>query len=146
MSDIQYLAFSNPVSPLFALAVLLTAFFIAYILNKVNPSKEFQKYRSLDGLRGLAAVFVFIHHSSIWYFYKKSHLWTVPPSNLYTQLGQGAVTMFFMMTAFLFWGKIRESSRVDWVKLYSARIMRLAPLYYVSIFVLFVFSAFMSKL
>jgi peptidoglycan/LPS O-acetylase OafA/YrhL len=145
MSDIQYLALSNPVSPLFAVAVLLTAFFIAYILNKINPSKEFQKYRSLDGLRGLAAVFVFIHHSSIWYFYKKSNIWAVPPSKLYTQLGQGAVTTFFMMTAFLFWGKIRESSRVDWVKLYSARIMRLAPLYYFSIFIMFVFAVFMSK-
>lgn len=145
MSDIQYLALSNPVSPLFAVAVLLTAFFIAYILNKINPSKEFQKYRSLDGLRGLAAVFVFMHHSSIWYFYKQSNIWAVPPSKLYTQFGQGAVTMFFMMTAFLFWGKIRESSSVDWVKLYSTRIMRLAPLYYFSIFIVFIFAVFMSK-
>lgn len=145
MGDFQYLSFSNPVSPLFSVAVLLVAFFAAHILNKINPSKEFQKYRSLDGLRGLAAVFVFIHHSSIWYFYKQSNIWAVPPSKLYTQFGQGAVTMFFMMTAFLFWGKIRESSSVDWLKLYSARIMRLAPLYYFSIVTLLIFAVFASE-
>ncbi len=127
-------------SPLFATAVILTAFLVAYILNKIKPSKEFQKYRSLDGLRGLAAVFVFIHHSSIWYFYKQSNSWVVPPSKLYTQFGQGAVTIFFMMTAFLFWGKIRESNSIDWIKLYSSRVMRLAPLYYFSVILIFTFA------
>lgn len=132
-------------SPLFAIVVFLTALLVAYILNKIKPSKEFQKYRSLDGLRGLAAVFVFMHHSSIWYFYKQSNIWAVPPSKLYTQLGQGAVTMFFMITAFLFWGKIRQSSSIDWIKLYSSRVMRLAPLYYFSVFILVIFAVVMSK-
>lgn len=145
MNDFKYLNFLSPTSPIFAIAVLIAAFLTAYILNKIKPSKEFQKYRSLDGLRGLAAVFVFLHHSSIWYFYKKSNNWVVPPSKLYTQFGQGAVTIFFMMTAFLFWGKIRESSSIDWIKLYSARIMRLAPLYYFSIILIIVFAIFASK-
>ncbi|WP_427926951.1 hypothetical protein [Acidithiobacillus thiooxidans] len=86
-----------------------------------------------------------MHHSSIWYFYKQNHIWAVPPSKLYTQFGQGGVTMFFMMTAFLFWGKVRESSDIDWIKLYSSRIMRLAPLYYFSILILFVFAFFESN-
>ena len=137
--------FSSETSPIFAIAILLAAFLTAYILNKIKPSKQFQKYRSLDGFRGLAAIFVFLHHSSIWYFYKQSNKWVVPPSKLYTQFGQGAVTIFFMMTAFLFYGKIRESSRIDWISLYSARIMRLAPLYYFITIIIIILAIFVSK-
>lgn len=52
------------------------------------------RYTSLDGLRGYLALAVFLSHSSIWYFYLRSGTWQVPPSNVYTQLGQSSVILF----------------------------------------------------
>ena len=89
------------------------------------------RYSSIDGLRGYLALAVFLSHSSIWYFYLRSGTWDVPPSNFYTQLGQSSVTLFFMITGFLFWSKLLDGrvQPIDWPRLYLSRVFRLAPLY-----------------
>jgi peptidoglycan/LPS O-acetylase OafA/YrhL len=114
---------------MYAIGISLLAIVLAHILSKFEIPKQYKKFQSLDGLRGMAALFVFIHHSAIWYTYKTSGIWTDPPSNLYTHFGQGGVIIFFMLTGFLFWGKIRGAKQTDWIKLYSSRVMRIMPLY-----------------
>ncbi|MGC9196517.1 MAG: acyltransferase family protein [Syntrophobacteraceae bacterium] len=97
------------------------------------------RYASIDGLRGYAAFFVFLHHSAIWYFFLHNGVWSVPPSNLYTQFGQGSVVFFFMITSFLFSSKLINSrlKPIDWVQLYTSRLLRLVPLYIFSVSILF---------
>jgi len=90
---------------------------------------------SLDGLRGLLALGVVLHHATIWYFYLRTGRWEVPPSRLHTQLGQVGVLMFFMITAFLFHLRLLQSPKPagpDWKQLYRSRILRLVPLYLVA--------------
>ncbi|MCC9001654.1 MAG: acyltransferase, partial [Candidatus Competibacter sp.] len=80
-----------------AVGVMLVALATAMCLPQ--PSHQVSatpRYPSLDGLRGYLALAVFVSHSSIWYFYLRTGTWDVPPSNVYTQLGQGSVTLFFM--------------------------------------------------
>jgi len=43
-------------------------------------------------------------------------------------MGKYGVALFFMTTAFLFWGKVRNSQSVDWVELYKKRFFRIVPL------------------
>lgn len=101
-------------------------------LHQVSPTR---RYASLDGLRGYLALSVFLSHSSIWYFYLRSGTWDVPPSNVYTQLGQSSVTLFFMITRFLFWSKLLDGrlQPIDWPRLYLSRALRLGPLYLVAV-------------
>lgn len=91
-------------------------------------------YQSLDGLRGFLALGVFFHHGVITFYYFTTGKWKVPPSTFYTLTGEAAVALFFMITGFLFWGKvIRSKGEINTKVLYASRIRRLIPAYIFSI-------------
>jgi peptidoglycan/LPS O-acetylase OafA/YrhL len=96
------------------------------------------RYLSLDGLRGFLALAVVMHHTSITYGYIQTGIWQLPPSPFYALLGQVGVGLFFMITAFLFWGRLLDKgSRIDWGALYCNRFFRIAPLYLIAIALMF---------
>jgi peptidoglycan/LPS O-acetylase OafA/YrhL len=97
---------------------------------------------AIDGLRGFLALAVFIHHLVITWFYNNDRVWQGPQSNLYNELGLTSVAVFFMITAFLFWGKLIDNKeRINFKKLFIGRVFRLYPLYlaFVLVMVLIVF-------
>jgi peptidoglycan/LPS O-acetylase OafA/YrhL len=144
----------DPVSVFPAMAALVVAFFtMGFWLNVVKLTgfeAGVGRFSSIDGLRGYLALFVFIYHSCMWYFFMQTGDWQVPPSNLYTNLGEGGVAMFFMITGFLFFSKLinaRENARdrgIDWMKLFVSRFMRLAPLYFFAVGIVFIAVAILS--
>lgn len=120
------------VHPLFflgatAVAVLACAVFARF--RRATPQAG--RYGSIDGLRGYLAFFVFLHHAAITYFFAVNGTWRVPPSNLFTHLGEASVAFFFMITAFLFYGKALDSrgGDIDWQRFFVGRLFRLVPLY-----------------
>lgn len=119
-----------------AVGVVLLALGTVTLLPSARPRQASlaHRYSSLDGLRGYLALAVFLSHSSIWYFYLHSGVWDVPPSTVYTQLGQSSVTLFFMITGLLFWSKLLNGrlEPIDWTRLYLSRVLRLGPLYLVA--------------
>ncbi|MEX3999161.1 acyltransferase family protein [Paraburkholderia sp. EG285A] len=122
----------SPISPFAVLAVLIVALATVKLLAWRFGAPQAQgRYIGIDGLRGYLALFVFVHHSCIWYFYLRTSQWLVPPSTFFTQLGQSSVLFFFMITGFLFSEKILagRTKGIDWLKLYVSRVMRLTPLY-----------------
>jgi peptidoglycan/LPS O-acetylase OafA/YrhL len=131
----------NPQSPILAIAIVLVSISTAYCLMKLcgAPSKK-GKYASIDGLRGYLAIFVFIHHGYIWYYFLRTNQWTPEPSNLYIHLGQSSVAFFFMITSFLFFNKLltERVQGIDWGKFFVSRLLRMTPLYFSMIFVLLV--------
>ncbi len=129
----------DPLNPWLAIAALLLAFAtISLFLNKIGVPDQAGRYDSIDGLRGYLAFFVYLHHAATWYFYLKHDRWMLPPSNLYTHLGQSSVALFFMITGFLFFSKILDGRerKIDWLKVYVSRVLRLVPLYLVLILML----------
>lgn len=129
----------NPVSPFPAIICLLVAMGTSFLLvTRFGKPLTHDRYASLDGLRGYLAFFVFLHHSSIWYFYLRTGHWKVPPSNLYTHFGQSGVALFFMITGFLFFSKLIDgrTKDIDWGRLFVSRFMRLVPLYLFAMFLL----------
>lgn len=119
-------------NPGFSFGVLLIAVLCCFLLAVVSPpQKADSRYQTIDGLRGYLALFVFIHHASVWHLFMATGEWTVPDSNLYTHLGQISVTFFFMITGFLFYGKLlgKDAKAIDWPKFFVARTLRLGPLY-----------------
>ncbi|WP_322042752.1 acyltransferase [Paraburkholderia sp. J67] len=137
----------TPTSPLPVIAAILLALATVKLLSwRFGGANEEGRFVTIDGLRGYLAFFVFIHHSCVWYFYLKTSEWQNPPSNFFIHFGQSSVTLFFMITGFLFSTKIIEDRRkgIDWVKLYVSRILRLAPLYLFTMVLLFMMVAVIS--
>ena len=119
----------DPVHPIFAVALTALALGIAWVLTRrFGAPPPAGSFSSLEGLRGFLAFFVMVHHACFWFYYLHSYRWVPPPSNLYNQLGQASVAMFFMITALLFGSKLLEPKRVDWLRLYTSRVLRLTPM------------------
>lgn len=122
----------NYLHPVFALGLFVEAFVVLWLINRwfrIEPAAGHAP--EIDGLRGLLAFGVFVHHASIWYYFLQTGQWVVPESRLYTHLGQTTVSLFFMITGFLFFGKLlnSKSAPLDWVRLYVSRCLRILPLY-----------------
>lgn len=138
----------SPLSPFFALALILAALFVATLLSRVTRAEVVaHRYEALDGLRGYLAFFVVIHHAALWHAFARGEGWGSTPSNLYNQLGQGSVAMFFMITGFLFFGKLlrAEKKPIDWLELYTSRFLRIVPLYAFAVLLLLVLVALLSR-
>ncbi|MGV8546907.1 acyltransferase family protein, partial [Pseudomonas aeruginosa] len=67
------------------------------------------RFVTIDGLRGYPALFVFLHHASIWYDYLTDGLGQLAPRRLYADFGQASVALFFMVTGFLFAHEVLQS-------------------------------------
>lgn len=131
-----------------AVAATLLAIISVLILDKLRPMNLSNfRYLSIDGARGYLAFFVFLHHSSIWYWFVQSGVWTAPPSNLYKYFGTGSVMVFFMVTAFLFVGRLldKQYKEIDWTSLYVSRILRICPLFIFSVSLSFLLSAYVNE-
>jgi peptidoglycan/LPS O-acetylase OafA/YrhL len=123
-----------------AIATLIVAVTAAFFIAGKSGAPPIQgRFASIDGLRGYLAFFVFLSHSTAWYFYLRSGKWALPPSHLYTHFGQSSVALFFMITGFLFFSKLLDgrTRAIDWGKIFVSRFLRLAPLYFFVIFLLF---------
>ena len=106
----------------------------------VDDAKSSARYSALDGLRGFAALSVFFHHVAITYYFIDAGEWSHAGSRFYTLLGPVGVSLFFMITGFLFWGKLlRVNGRPRWYELYIHRLCRIGPLYtFVVLIMLFI--------
>ncbi len=117
--------------------LFLFAFLTSHLVVRVFPQASMvlkndraKRNVTIDGLRGFLAYAVFLHHGMITASYNNSGSWTAPASNVVNQYGQGAVSLFFMITAFLFVGQIIDKKGdIDFLNLYIRRFFRLYPLY-----------------
>jgi len=135
------------ISKLFVLPVLLLALGTMWIVAPiVRIEAPKHRYAAIDGLRGFLAMFVFLHHSAMWYYFARIHQWSYFPSSLYNQFGSTSVAMFFMITSFLFFSKLIEGygRKFDWLKLYVSRIARIMPLYVTVVLALFIVVGFVT--
>lgn len=97
------------------------------IFRFIDEDTTTARSNSLDGMRFFLASFVIFHHLDCAYTYIATGKWT-PTSAWLIYMGKYGVALFFMTTAFLFWGKVRNSQTVDWVELYKKRFFRIVPL------------------
>lgn len=83
---------------------------------------------TLDGLRGFLALAVFFQHIAFQHWSSMPEPHQPFTGQYYLLLGPVGVTLFFMITGFLFWTRLLKSS-VKWTNLYLNRVFRIAPLY-----------------
>jgi len=98
-----------------------------FLDNAPNPGA---RYSTIDGLRGFLALAVFVFHLLVTHRYIETGIWDVPDSRFYALLGAVGVSLFFMITGFLFWEKmLRAKGRPRWRELYIGRLFRIGPMY-----------------
>ncbi|MEH3400128.1 acyltransferase [Enterobacter cloacae] len=118
---------------LFSLCLVLTCLALAIgifslpLFRFIDEDTDTTRANSLDGMRFILASFVIFHHIDCAYTYIAKGKW-MPTSDWLLYMGKYGVALFFMITAFLFWGKVRKSKEIDWVDLYEKRFYRIAPL------------------
>ena len=137
----------NPVAPIFAAVCLALALITAWLLvRRFSLPKRPGRLATIDCLRGYLALFVYFHHSAVWYFYLRTGRFELPPSRLYTHLGQSSVGVFFMISGFLFFSKLLDfrGKMFDWRALLISRMARLLPLYLFVVCLVFLIVALLS--
>lgn len=118
---------------------IFTATWLCIILSAIllqkyrwyDDAPRHVKTRPLDGLRGILASFVLTAHFYLTFIWKTTGVWN-HDNLILANHGAIPVHLFFLITGFLFIGKIRQPD-ISWKKLYLSRIRRIAPLYYAAI-------------
>lgn len=116
----------------FALAWLIvrTSDFYRHLLHDVAEGRA----QMVDGLRGWLALGVFFTHVAIMHTYYTIGKWDASVAVFYELTGQIAVSLFFMITGFLFWGRVlRSGVALDVPAFYVSRLRRIVPMYLVSV-------------
>lgn len=104
-----------------------------FYTHAIDGEAASSRFHAIDGLRGFLAIGVVLHHIHINHHFYLTGQWELTPSRFSTFLGRGSVAMFFMITAFLFWGRVIESKeRFDATRFYQNRVRRLVPMYLMS--------------
>lgn len=123
------------------LVITLSVLFTAFVLSrlKILPSLDnvnTLRYTHLDGMRGLAALLVFLNHLPLMFINLG-----IPNKNFYIivtsqidALGAFGVQVFFGITGYLFTEKILKSKKeINWGDFYTNRLKRLVPLYFFAV-------------
>ncbi|MFE1597880.1 acyltransferase family protein [Methylobacterium sp. ID0610] len=116
-----------------ALAATLLAGLLARRSFPLPPAEA--RIGCIDGLRGLLALAVLVHHFVVWMQATSlGGVWSVPKVNLFAQLGAGGVALFFMVTGLVFYPRILAGFRATpWPRLVAMRVFRIVPLVAVSV-------------
>ncbi|MDB5438417.1 MAG: acyltransferase [Caulobacteraceae bacterium] len=135
-------------SPLWGLLLLALAMaVVSMTVRRGFPDFPEQQSPSrighLDGLRGILAFAVFLTHAASTYGFRSTGVWQWPPSTFYVMCGMAPVSLFFMITGYLFWRRAIEG-RIQLLDLYTNRFFRIVPLYLVAILIMVVFVGALS--
>jgi peptidoglycan/LPS O-acetylase OafA/YrhL len=122
-----------PIGLILAL-ILVVATTPLLVLADGPPIEAKSRVENLDGLRGFLALSVFFSHTLVYHYYLLDGRWQLTSFPLFTELGEAGVSVFFMITGYLFWSQlIVKGGRPDWMKLYIGRLFRILPLYWIAI-------------
>lgn len=105
------------------------AIFTLPIFSYLDSEDDERRNHSMDSLRGFLACFVVCTHLAAMYYLFKDNNWKNPNFKI-GYLARVGVSLFFMLTGFLFWEKIKKSNNLNWAKLYQKRVLRIVPLIY----------------
>lgn len=89
-----------------------------------------EKVASLEGLRGLLAFSVVIHHACCWYFFMQIGVWETGHSILFNRVARFGVMQFFYISGYLFWRKLMRRGKIPLGRFYLSRFIRIGPVYY----------------
>lgn len=125
-------------------ALLVSYVFVRWILPKQMVSRLGNQARfvTIDGIRGFLAFGVYVHHTMVTWLFLQGRSWGGPLHNIENQFGKTSVAIFFMITAFLFWGRAQARRNLNWREFFVSRLFRIYPLYLFAVSVICVAVAY----
>lgn len=122
-----------------SVTLVCIAIFASVLFNKFHVYKYIplpNRKSTIDGLRGYLALFVLIHHFILTFYWLKFGEWKTPNELYFQNLGKVGVAIFFIITGYLFIGKLfRDMYKIDVKALAISRFFRIMPLYFFTIIV-----------
>ena len=130
---------SKDLIPFFAINFL--CFVLAWFLvrrsrfySQLSSEATAGRVSMIDGLRGWLALAVFFTHAASMYSWFAHGRWGGTQAGFFGMTGEIGVSLFFMITGFLFWGRVlRSGGRLNVEALYTSRLRRIVPMYLVSV-------------
>jgi hypothetical protein len=120
-------------APVLYAAAFVTATVLVRWVPRISKTTAFvtaTRLTPIDGLRAFLGLGVFIHHTAMTWFFINGQPWQVPPSRIVVHLGETGVSLFFMITSFLFWSRVvARGANMSWSEFFVARLYRLYPGY-----------------
>ena len=120
------------------ISIIASLFVIKHFVNKKIITLIENRISNIDGLRGYLALGVFFHHFIITYYWQKTGIWQRSPENFYNNLAELSVSMFFMITGYLFF-KVILKNDLDVKLFFKKRFFRLVPIYYFVVIIILLF-------
>lgn len=114
--------------PIFILCLIIACFFLNNFSYNTKTFDSLTRNSPLDGLRGILALSVLTHHFCCTYYWRKNGEWPRLEIELLSNLGAVSVSLFFLITGYLFITKIQKE-KINWKELYISRFKRIVPLY-----------------
>lgn len=115
---------------LYALSIAL--FCLATQRLPILSRDALHRVSSLDGLRGVLATAVIVHHFMVSYYWHVNGVWETTDSRVLNNMGTVPVSLFFMITGYLFTAKVYRSEP-KWRQILSSRVRRIFPMYLFSV-------------
>lgn len=136
----------NFTTPVAAIFVGFMCFLLAWSIangsefyRNVLARMEKGRTSMIDGLRGWLALGVLLTHAAVMYSYFDRETWDGSYAWIYGRLGPMGVCLFFMVTGFLFWGRvIRTDARLDVAQFLVSRVRRIVPMYLLSVVIVLI--------
>lgn len=120
------------------LVAYCAAFLVGHVFRRLLASdSNTPAYRAnaIDGLRGILALSVMVHHFALSNIVLNGGQWIAVPEHYLNNLGRTPVTLFFMITGFLFYPTIEAGvTATDWYGFYTKRFFRIVPLMWLALF------------
>ncbi|PXL88391.1 hypothetical protein DMS95_28260 [Klebsiella variicola] len=123
---------------LFFFIMIMLSFFIVFLLSRIFINRYVSvspqgRFTGIDGLRGYLALMVAAHHFYIFFHWRTGNKWEEPSVVFFNNLGVFAVGVFFMITGFLFIGKVDKARAIknfNFRAVLKSRFYRIFPLYF----------------
>lgn len=124
------MSLENPLAYFVLMAVVLGVASLPAFARLDEAEGAAGRVSSIDGLRGFLALGVFVFHMVLMRRYLAEGVWESPQSHFYAVIGPVGVSVFFMLTGYLFWTRLlRTRGRPGWARLYIGRLFRIGPMY-----------------
>ncbi len=127
-------------SPVYPLAVAALCLALAALIARGSAwyrgllaQTQRERFEAIDGLRGYLALGVFFTHVATTREWYASGHWDSSAVAFCSVAGQAGVSLFFIVTAFLFWSRVLDTRALEPRPLYRSRIRRLVPMYLASV-------------
>lgn len=119
---------ANLIVVIFIICLVLSCWLIGKLRLSHSTFDSLDRESPLDGLRGVLALAVLVHHFFITFMWKTTGVWDHPENKILDNFGAIPVSLFFLITGFLFIRKIQEKE-INWPRIFKSRVKRIVPLY-----------------